>query len=369
MRRLSPLLRVPSARRIAAAAAPVIFLTACGTASLSSTPVADTAPAAPAAPAAASPAPLSPSTTVPGAPNCPMFPSDNVWNTDISRLPVNKHSAAWLRSMHASSLNLHPDFGPNPGGTPFGIPFNVVTNRHPLIRVHFSQPSESNRAPYPFGPDIRIEPGDRHAIMINKDTCKLYELYLARFSAGRASAYAGATWNLNSSHLRPNGWTSADAAGLPILPGLLNYSQVREAVQTHTPITHAIRFTAEPTRDAFIWPARHSAGSGSSASLPPMGARFRLKASFSVTHFCSGGGLTCRSAKAILTEMKHYGMILADNGSDWFFQGSANPQWPDSLVEMLKRIPASAFEAVDESCLKTSANSGQATAKPGCPIG
>jgi hypothetical protein len=371
MRRLSPLLRVPSARRIAAAAAPALFLTACGTASLSSTPVADTAPAAPAAAAApaSSPAPVSPSTTVPGAPNCPMFPSDNVWNTDISQLPVNKHSAAWMRSMHASSLNLHPDFGPNPGGTPFGIPFNVVTSKHPLIKVHFSQPSESNRAPYPFGSDIRIEPGDRHAIMINKDTCKLYELYLASFSGGRASAYAGATWNLNSNHLRPDGWTSADAAGLPILPGLLNYNQVKEAAATHTPITHAIRFTAEPTRDAFIWPARHSAGSGSSASLPPMGARFRLKASFSVTRFCSGGGLTCRSAKAILTEMKHYGMILADNGSDWFFQGSANPQWPDSLVEMLKRIPASAFEAVDESCLKTSANSGQATAKPGCPIG
>jgi len=368
MRRLSPLLRVPSARRIAAAAAPVLFLTACGTASLSSAPVADTTQAG-TTQAAGNPAPASPSTTVPGAPNCPMFPSDNVWNTDISQLPVNKHSAAWMRSMHASSLNLHPDFGPNPGGTPFGIPFNVVTSKHALIKVHFSQPSESNRAPYPFGPDIRIEPGDRHAIMINKDTCKLYELYLASFSGGRASAYAGATWNLNSSHLRPNGWTSADAAGLPILPGLLNYNQVKTAVETHTPITHAIRFTAEPTRDAFIWPARHSAGSGSSASLPPMGARFRLKASFSVTRFCSGGGLTCRSAKAILTEMKHYGMILADNGSDWFFQGSANPQWPDSLVEMLKRIPASAFEAVDESCLKTSANSGQATAKPGCPIG
>src|SRR5262249_49101519 len=226
MRRLSPLLRVPSARRVAAAAAPVLVLTACGTASLSSTPAADTVPAAPAAPAS-SPAPVSPSTTVPGAPACPMFPSDNVWNTDISRLPVNKHSAAWMRSMHASSLNLHPDFGPNPGGTPFGIPFNVVTNKHTLIKVHFSQPSESNRATYPFGPDIRIEPGDRHAIMINKDTCKLYELYLARFSAGRASAYAGATWNLNSNHLRPSGWTSADAAGLPILPGLLNYNQVK----------------------------------------------------------------------------------------------------------------------------------------------
>src|SRR5215467_158666 len=315
MRRPSPLLRVPSARRIAAAAAPVLVLTACGTASLSSTPAADTAPAATAAPAApaSSPAPVSPSTTVPGAPDCPMFPSDNVWNTDISRLPVNKHSAAWMRSMHASSLNLHPDFGPNPGGTPFGIPFNVVTSNHPLIKVHFSQPAESNRAPYPFGSDIRIEPGDRHAIMINKDTCKLYELYLARFSGGRSSAYSGATWNVNSSHLRPSGWTSADAAGLPILPGLLNYNQVKQAAQTHTPITHAIRFTAEPTRDAFIWPARHSAGSGSSASLPPMGARFRLKAGFSVSGFCSGGGLTCRSAKAILTEMKHYGMILTDN--------------------------------------------------------
>src|SRR5262249_15299810 len=137
MRRLSPLLRVPSARRIAAAAAAVLVLTACGTASLSSSPVADTAPAATAAPAApaSSPAPVSPSTTVPGAPDCPMFPTDNVWNTDISRLPVNKHSAAWMRGMHASSLNLHPDFGPNPGGTPFVSPFNLVTNEHPLLQL------------------------------------------------------------------------------------------------------------------------------------------------------------------------------------------------------------------------------------------
>jgi len=332
MRRLSPLLRVPSARRIAAAAAPALFLTACGTASLSSTPVADTAPAH-----------VSPSTTVPGAPNCPMFPSDNVWNTDISQLPVNKHSAAWMRSMHASSLNLHPDFGPNPGGTPFGIPFNVVTNKHPLIRVHFSQADESNKGPYPFGSDIRIEPGDRHAIMINKDTCKLYELYLARFSGGRASAYAGATWNLNSSHLRPNGWTSADAAGLPILPGLVRFDETMAGE-----IRHAIRFTVSSTSNGYIHPATHAAGNGA-PSLPPMGLRLRLKATFNTAPF-SGPALV------IMTAMKKYGIILADNGSDWYFTGESHDGWSpymSALLAAFSQVHGNDFEVVDTGPVST----------------
>jgi hypothetical protein len=145
---------------------------------------------------------------------------------------------------------------------------------------------------------------------------------------------------------------------------------VREAVRSGKPITHAIRFTAQRTQSAYLWPARHEAGSGSNPALPPMGARFRLTASFNVAGFCASATVPfCRDAKAVLTEMQHYGLILADSGSNWFFQGSAYPQWPDALVSLLKRIPASAFQAVDESCLMVSRGSGEAAAKPGCPIG
>jgi hypothetical protein len=319
--------------------------------------------------------PAASGTRVPGAPNCPMFPANNIWNTDISKLPVNSHSAAWLRSMASASTNLHPDFGPHPGGFPYGIPYNIVTNAHPLVHVRFQYASQSDKGPYPFGPSTLIEGGkhaggDRHAIMVNKDTCTLYELYHARYSASGSTAGSGAIWRLTANKLRPAGWTSADAAGLPILPGLLNYSQLQAAVRAGKPLTHAIRFTAERTQSAYLWPARHEAGSGSNPALPPMGARFRLKASFNVAGFCASATAPyCRDAKAVLTEMQHYGLILADNGSNWFFQGSAYPQWPGALVSLLKQIPASAFQAVDESCLMVSPNSGQAAAKPGCPIG
>jgi hypothetical protein len=311
---------------------------------------------------------------VPGAPGCPLFPADNVWNTDISTLPVAPQSAAWLASMDAAGTDLHPDFGPDQGGYPYGIPVTVVTGSHPLAAVSFTYGDESDRGPYPFGPDTLIEGGpqaggDRHAIMINSETCELYELWNAHYAAAGASAGSGATWNLRSDALRPSSWTSADAAGLPILPGLLSYAQVQAAVATGKPITHAIRFTAARTQSAFVWPARHAAGSGSSASLPPMGARFRLAASFNVAGFCSASTAYCADARAVLVEMQHYGMILADNGSNWFFGGSAFPQWPDGLVSLLKGIPASAFQAVSESCLMVSPNSGQATAKAGCPIG
>jgi len=314
-------------------------------------------------------------TTVPGAPDCPLFPADNVWNTDISRLPVDPHSSAWLASMDAGRTDLHPDFGPDPGGYPYGIPFKIVTSRHRLIRIRFTYASQSNRGPYPFGPDIPVEGGrnaggDRHAIMVNSRTCTLYELWDARYAAHGSTAGSGAIWRLKSNALRPAGWTSADAAGLPILPGLLNFAQVRAAVRHGRPITHAIRFTAQRTRSAYIWPARHEAGSGSSASLPPMGARFRLRASFPVGRFCaSQRNRYCRDAQAILVEMQHYGLILADNGSNWYFQGSAFPPWPDGLIALLKRIPAGAFQAVSESCLMVRRNSGQARARPGCPIG
>jgi hypothetical protein len=294
-----------------------------------------------------------------------MFPASNVWNTGISQLPVNSHSAAWLRSMDSSSTMLHPDFGPNGHAFPFGIPYNIVTSAHALVPIKFQIASESDKGPYPFGPDTLIEGGqnaggDRHAIMVNKTTCTLYELWEARYSASGAKAGSGAIWSLTSNHLRPAGWTSADAAGLPILPGLLNYSQVKAAVKAGKPITHAIRFTAQTTQSAFLWPARHQAGSGSNPNLPPMGARFRLKANFNVAGFCASATPFCADAQAVLTEMQHYGLILADNGSNWFFQGSALPRWPNGLISLLKQIPASSFEAVDESCLMVTPNSGRA---------
>jgi len=313
-------------------------------------------------------------TVVPGAPNCPMFPASDVWNTNISALPADAHSAAWLASMDSSSTLLHPDFGPNPGGYPFGIPFTVVASTQPLVNINFQFGDESDPGPYPFGPDTPIEGGaqaggDRHAIMVNPGTCTLYELWDAQYSASGSTAGSGAIWHLRSNRLRPAGWTSADAAGLPILPGLLNFAQVQAAVATGKPITHAIRFTAQVTQDAFLWPARHEASTNTSPDVPPMGARFRLSAGFNVAGFCSDSEPYCQDAKAILVEMQNYGLILADNGSNWFFQGSAFPQWPDALVSLLKGIPASAFQAVDESCLMVRPNSGAARAKPGCPIG
>ena len=315
-------------------------------------------------------------TAVPGAPGCPMFPADNIWNTDISKLPVDPRSAAWLRSMDASGAFLHPDFGPDPGGYPYGIPYTIVTSAQRTVPVTFMYASQSNRVRYPLGPGTLIEGGqnapastDRHALIVNQSTCTLYELWQAHYSASGSTAGSGAVWNLRSDALRPPGWTSADAAGLPILPGLLNFAQIQRAVRTGQPITHAIRFTAQVTAGAYIWPARHEAGSGSSATVPPMGARFRLSASFDVAGFCRNSQPYCADAKAVLTEMQHYGLILADNGSNWYFGGSAFPQWPDALISLLKQIPASQFAAVNESCLMVSPNSGQARPRRGCPAG
>jgi hypothetical protein len=184
--------------------------------------------------------------------------------------------------------------------------------------------------------------------MVNPSTCTLYELYDARYSASGSTAGSGAIWNLNSDALRPSGWTSADAAGLPILPGLLRYDEVQAGS-----VTHAIRMTAVSTDTSFIWPARHEAGASSNPNLPPMGARFRLKASFDISGYSP-------QAQVILRAMQHYGLILADNGSNWYFGGTADTNWPIGLVNELKRVPASAFEAVDEASLMVNPDSGQA---------
>ncbi len=188
--------------------------------------------------------------------------------------------------------------------------------------------------------------GDRHAIVVDKSTCRVYETFATRSSAGKWKAGSGATWSLRSNALRPAGWTSADAAGLPILPGLLRLDEVKAGR-----VTHAIRFTTDVTDRSYVWPARHQAGSVSSAAYPPMGARFRLKASFSTAGLRS-------DTKVVLAAMKKYGLVLADNGSPWYFQGTSEPGWPSGLLDELKRIPASAFEAVQTSSLRVSANSG-----------
>jgi hypothetical protein len=295
-----------------------------------------------------------PGTTVPGAPRCPMFPANNVWNTPVTGLPVDAHSASWLASMSSSTTFLHPDFGPSGDpAAPYGIPYVVVSPHHPLVHLHFQYASESDPGPYPFGASTPIEggaaaSGDRHAIMVNPATCTLYELYDAHYSPAGSTAGSGAIWNLRSNRLRPAGWTSADAAGLPILPGLLSYSEVLSGR-----ITHAIRMTADVTDSAYLWPARHEAGARADPSLPPMGARFRLKADFVITHYS-------KQAQVVLRAMQQYGLILADNGSNWYFQGASDPRWPNALIAQLKTVPASAFQAVDESSLEINPNSGAA---------
>ncbi|MFN2543682.1 MAG: hypothetical protein ABR600_03795 [Actinomycetota bacterium] len=291
-------------------------------------------------------------TPPPSAPTCHVFPKDNVWHADVSHLPVEKHSRQWLASMDSSSTNLHPDFGPS-GGFPYGIPYTTVPGSHAKVRVHFQYADESDKGPYPFGPETPIEGGkdaggDRHAIMIDRSDCTLYELYDAHYSDGGSTAGSGAIWDLDSNKLRPADWTSADAAGLPIFPGLLRLDEVKKGL-----VDHAIRFTAERTDQRYVWPARHQAGAANDSNLPPMGARFRLKAGFAIKGFR-------RDTQVILRAMKKYGLILADNGSNWYFQGTAEKGWPTALLDELKSIPAGAFVAVDESGLMISKDSGRA---------
>lgn len=288
--------------------------------------------------------------------HCPAFPADNVWNTPITGLPVDSHSAQWLRSMAAGSTYLHPDYGPGGGSHPYGIPWEITPPDPKLVRVRFTYPAESDRGPYPFSASTPIEggrdaTGDRHAIMVDPATCRLYELYDAHYRGhNRSTAGSGAIWNLRSNALRPAGWTSADAAGLPILPGLVNYDEVVSGR-----IDHAIRMTAETTDTHYVWPARHEAGAVGNSAYPPMGARFRLSARFHLPR-----SRCARACQVVIQAMQTYGLILADNGSNWFFGGTADNRWTYTMVDQLKQIPARAFQAVDESCLMLSAASGRA---------
>lgn len=283
---------------------------------------------------------------------CPAFPSDNWWRADVSDLPVHDRSRQWLSHM-STGVDLHPDFGPSFGDGPnYGIPITVVTSAHRKVKVRFDYASESDRVRYPFGADTRIEggrgsSGDKHAIVVDKGACRLYETWNTRIRRGRWVAGSGAVWSLRSNDLRPDGWTSADAAGLPILPGLLRWNEVRAGN-----VDHAIRFTTDVTSTHHLWPARHDAGSRASLRYPPMGARFRLRPGFSTSGFSA-------HARTVIEAMQTYGLVLADNGSPWYFQGEQNARWPASLVEELKEIPASAFVAVDTSSLQVSPDSAQ----------
>jgi hypothetical protein len=292
------------------------------------------------------PSSAAPVAPVPGT-DCTVFPANNIWNTNISKLPVHPKSAAWMATMKASTTKLHPDFG----GPPYGMPFAVVDDTHPTTFIDFEYADESDPGPYPFGSDTPLEEGsDAHALMINSDTCVLYELFAADWNNGSPTAGSGAIFDLGSNVLRPEGWTSADAAGLPIFPGLVRYDEVLAGS-----IKHAIRFTAQLTDCHHLWPAHHDAGICNS-SYPKMGARLRLKASFSLLGFST-------QAKVILRAMKNYGIILADNGSNFYFQGTEDSRWTNSLLDELKTVKASSFEVIDESACKISQDSGQAA----CP--
>jgi hypothetical protein len=267
-----------------------------------------------------------------GLPACDLFPATNVWNKRVDALPVAANSATLINTIGAGE-DLHPDFGEYLG---YGIPINVVNASTPKGWVSFDYDDESDAGPYPIPPSPRIEGGsDRHILLWEIETCRLYELFAAEHSGSAWHAGSGAIWNLRSNALRPDGWTSADAAGLPILPGLVRYEEVANGA-----IEHAIRFTAPVTRDAHIYPARHHAGAGPSAAYPPMGLRVRLKASFDISDFGP-------QAQVILTAMKRYGMILADNGSPWYFTGSSDVRWDDDQLNELKSLRGSDFEVVD----------------------
>ncbi|MGK2877569.1 MAG: hypothetical protein ACSLFF_03170 [Solirubrobacterales bacterium] len=280
------------------------------------------------------------------ATKCTVFPADNPWNQRVDQLPVADESNDLVRSIGLDA-DAHADFGSGKwAGGPIGIPYVVVGGRQKKVRVSFEYADESDRARYPLPKKAPVEggknaDGDRHVIVIDKAKCKLYELYAAYPKNGGKSwaAGSGAIWSLKSNKLRPAGWTSADAAGLPIYPGLARYDEVARGE-----IAHALRFTAPRTRMSYVYPARHQAGSSDSADLPPMGARLRLKASVNIAGFP-------KQSRVVLTALRRYGMLLADNGSPWYISGAPDPRWDNDDLHSLGRLSGSDFEVVDTSSL------------------
>ena len=283
---------------------------------------------------------------LPAAPGCRIFPATNVWNKRVDTLPVAANSSAIVNAIGAG-LHMHADFGSGLwDGGPIGIPITVVRSTQRRSHVRFAYADESDPGPYPIPSGVRIEggrnaDGDRHALLVDRDSCRLYELFnLRRRSDGGWRAGSGAIWSLGSNKLRPAGWTSADAAGLPILPGLARYSEVKRGV-----INHALRVTVERTRRAYIYPARHQASDLTGPNLPPMGLRLRLRADFPIAGFP-------RQARIVLTALKRYGMIVADNGSSWYVSGAPHPSWSNDQLHSLHGVHGSDFVVVDTSELR-----------------
>ena len=266
--------------------------------------------------------------------DCPVFPADNPWNTDISDYPVHPQSDIYIDSISADGDEyLHADFG---GDGEYGIPYLVVDDSQPDVPITFTDyGDESDPGPYPIPDDAPIENGgDRHVIVVDEGDCMLYELYQAEYNGEGWDAASGAVFDLTSNALRPDGWTSADAAGLPIFPGLVRYDEVEAGA-----INHALRFTASQTQRAYIYPATHFASDSDDPALPPMGLRLRLRADYDLS------GVTGQ-ALVVLQALQRYGMILADNGTSWYITGASDTRWDDDDLDQLKDVPGSAFEAV-----------------------
>ncbi len=269
---------------------------------------------------------------------CPVFPPDNPWNQGISDLPIDPNSANYIASINSTwNKYLHADFG---SSLEWGIPYIVVPRTQPVVPIAFTEyGDESDPGPYPIPPDAPIEggpasTGDRHVLVVNSGTCKLYELYHAYPVGPGWEAGSGAVFTLTSNALRPEGWTSADAAGLPILPGLARFDEVAAGA-----INHALRFTVWHSQRAYIHPATHFASNYTDLNLPPMGLRLRLKASYNISGYYG-------QARVILEALKRYGMIVADNGSSWFISGASDLRWDNEDLDQLKTVPGTAFEAV-----------------------
>ncbi|MGE5236066.1 MAG: hypothetical protein ACM3O7_06950 [Acidobacteriota bacterium] len=291
--------------------------------------------------------------TTPTLGSCLVEPANNIWNAPVASLPVDAHSADYIATI-GPDTGLHPDFGSGTwNGSPIGIPFVIVPGIQPFVTVSFDYADESDPGPYPIPADAPIEggpdgTGDRHVLVLDNDTCTLYEMFDAwPQTDGSWLAGSGAVFDFTSNALRPAGWTSADAAGLPILPGLVRYDEVARGE-----IKHAIRFTAALTRRAYVWPARHFASSSTDPTRPPMGQRFRLKASVDISGFPL-------EVQVILTALKTYGLILADNGSNWYLSGVPDERWNNDVLHALSNVKGRDFEAVDCSSLMVDPNSGE----------
>ncbi len=269
---------------------------------------------------------------IPGASNCPVFPRSNPWNRPVDSLPVAANSRELIRSIGLNT-GLHPDFGSGE----IGIPFNVVSKKTPRVKLSFDYADQSDKGPYPIPRNPKVEHGgDRHALMLDRSSCKLYEVYALH----ARHAGSGAIWSLRSNKVRPSGWTSADAAGLPIFPGLVRWDEVARGR-----IDHALRFTVESTRRAYVYPARHYASDSNDPSLPPMGLRVRLKANYPIAGFPA-------QARIVLEALKRYGMLVADNGSDWYISGAPSPHWDNDALHTLGRVKGTAFEVVNTRSLR-----------------